>query len=195
MEKKKRIAILTLMLFLVGVILAFFDALVGEVYQVIPEQRPATGFKDLVLSGPIWWKINSSIQTLIIFVGIVSYLLGASISKRSIRFHFTDILLVIFTFLIISASGFGDIIAQSFIEILRGNNPFFWIGHEWWWTTYLPLPWLLTVVSGLVYPTGMTMLVGSVIGIALLVSMWAYYLKFYKSKGGKPEEEHFVMVK
>jgi len=195
MGLKKRIVLLTLVIFTVSLIITFIDALVTVVYDIIPKEVPSTNFTDLVLYGPVWWKINAVISALIIAIGIISYLLGTVKTRSIYKPHYFDIIVVIFTFLIISASGLGDAISQTFIEILRGNTPGNWIVYEWWWTKYIPLPLLLTLLSGLVYPTGVTMLVSSAIGVILLVFLWYYYFKIYEFKGRRSKEERLSLRK
>lgn len=183
MKVKKRIGLLALVIFTAGIIMSYIDALVTVVYNIIPEEVTSTKFTDLVLYGPIWWKINVIISVVIISVGIISYLLGADMVKYSMRkVHRFDFLVVILTFVIISASGLGDVIAQTFIEIIRRNNPVSWIGYEWWWTKYMPLPGFIAFVLGLNYPTGTIMLTGSIIGVILLIFLWFYYFKIYGLK-------------
>lgn len=181
MEWKTRIGLFTLTIFVASIIFTFIDALVTVEYNVIPKELESTDFSYLVLYGPIWWKINTTVFIVLISVGIISYLLGADLIKWSMRnVYIVDFLIIILTFFTISASGLGDITSQSFIEILRGNNVFAWIKYEWWWTKYMPLPFAISSLAGHDVPLGVDMAASSLIGIVIVFSMWLYYYKRYE---------------
>jgi len=93
------------------------------------------------------------------------------------KIHIVDLLIVILTFFTISASGLGDVMSQSFTEIIRGNYVFAWITYKWWWTKYIPLPFLISSLAGHSVPSGIDMTIGSVIGIVLIAFMWFYYYR------------------
>lgn len=175
MEEKKRIGFLTLVIAIAGIIFAAIDAIVSVTYSVVPPQ-PSTDFFDLVVNGPIWWKINPIIIITIITVGIVAFLLGSDgkVAIAPIK-RFYAFLRVGLTFVIISLSGLGDIISQTFIECFTGRYAFSWLGYEWWWTRFMPIPALIAFLIGHGVPSGIDMATGSVIGIILLVFMWLHY--------------------
>lgn len=197
MEWKTRIGLLTLTIFIASLIFTFFDALVTIEYDVIPDEVENKDFSHLVLHGPIWWKINTIVFIVLITTGLICFLLGADLIKRPMRKdHVAGLLIIILTFLTISASGLGDIMSQSFNEILREKNAFAWIDYEWWWTKYLLLPFAVSSIAGHEFPSGVDMAVSSSIGLVIIVLMWLrYYGKYEIAKIIKmpkyKKEEHF----
>jgi len=177
MEKKKRIGLLTFLVFIAGTVMAILDAVVSVHYDVVPEE-PSGDFLDLVISGPIWWKINPIIIITIISVGVIAFLLGSDIgtSIRPSKALF-ELMPVFLTFITISFSGLGDIISQTFIECMTGNSPLNWLHKEWWWTRFMPIPALIAFLAGHSVPSGTDMVIGSVVGIVILGAMWFYYFK------------------
>jgi len=175
MEEKKKIGLLTLVLATAGIIFAFIDAVVSVSYGVIPSE-PSADFMDLAINGPVWWRINTVIMTIIISVGIITYLIGSDkkISERSLK-DFFGFARVILTFALISFSGLGDLTAQTFVEVLTGNSPFYWVYREWWWTRFMPFPAVVTFLAGRNIPLGIDMIMASVIGIIILSVMWLHY--------------------
>jgi len=177
MEKKKRIGLLTFVVFVAGTIIAIIDAVVTVSYDVLPEESSAD-FSDLVIHGPVWWKINPVILITIIGVGVIAFLLGSDIgtSIRPSR-ELLELAPVFLTFVIISFSGLGDVISQTFIEYMKGNDPFNWLHYEWWWTRFMPVPALVAFLAGHNVPLGTDMAIGSVVGIVALSVMWLYYYR------------------
>ena len=175
MEEKKRIGFLTLVIAIAGIIFAAIDAIVSVTYAVVPPQA-STDFFDLVINGPIWWKINPIIIITLITVGIVAFLLGSDgkVSIYPVK-RFYAFLRVGLTFVIISLSGLGDVISQTFIECFTGKYPFNWLAIDWWWTRFMPIPALIAFLIGHSVPSGIDMATGSIIGIILLVFMWLQY--------------------
>lgn len=175
MEEKKRIGFLTLVIAIAGIIFAAIDALVSLTYAVVPPE-PSNDFFDLVINGPIWWKINPVIIITLISVGIIAFLLGSD-GKFTIypvkRFY--GFLRLGLTFVIISLSGLGDILSQTFNEIFAGHYAFSWLTIDWWWTRFMPIPALIAFLIGHNVPTGIDMVIGSVLGVILLVFMWLHY--------------------
>ncbi|MFB0501434.1 MAG: hypothetical protein ACETVP_03100 [Candidatus Bathyarchaeia archaeon] len=177
MEKKKRIGLLTFLVFIAGIVIAILDAVVSVHYDVVPEQ-PSGNFWELVISGPIWWKINPVIIITIISVGVIAFLLGSDVgtSIRPSKALF-ELMPVFLTFVTISFSGLGDIISQTFIEYMTGNSPLNWLHKEWWWTRFMPIPALIAFLAGHSVPSGTDMVIGSIVGIVILGAMWFYYYK------------------
>jgi hypothetical protein len=175
MEEKKRIGFLTLLIAIAGIIVAVVDAVVAVSYAVIPTQ-PSTDFYDLVINGPVWWKLNPIIVITMISVGVVAFLLGSDLkfAANPVK-SFFGFLRVALTFVIISFSGLGDVISQTFIEFLSGRHLLNWLFYDWWWTRYMPLPAALAFLFGHEIPTGIDMAVGSLLGIVLLAVMWLHY--------------------
>jgi len=175
MEEKKRIGFLTLLIAIAGIIFAVVDAVVSVTYAVVPPE-PSTDFLDLVINGPVWWKINPIIIITLISVGVVAFLLGSDLkfSANPIR-SFFGFLRVALTFAITSLSGLGDVMSQTFIEFLTGRNPLNWLSYDWWWTRYMPLPAVIAVLFGHSVPSGIDMAVASTLGIVLLTVMWLHY--------------------
>lgn len=175
MEEKKRFGLLTLVLFVAGIIVAFIDAVVSESYGVIPAE-PSADFFALVVSGPVWWKIYPIIGITIKGVAIIGFLLGSDkkLSERSAK-YFVGFVPVILTFVIINFSGLGDIMAQTFAEILQGNNPLNWLTLEWWWTRFMPGPAVISFLMGHDVPLGIDMAIASIIGVVIIVVMWLLY--------------------
>lgn len=175
MEEKRRIGFLTLVIAIAGIVVAAIDAIVSVSYGVVPLE-PSTDFYDLVWNGPLWWKINPLIFITIITVGIVAFLLGSDLkfSARPIKSSL-GFVRVGLTFVIISLSGLGDIISQTFIECLTGRFPLGWLYIDWWWTRFMPLPALIAFSIGHSVPSGIDMALGSFIGIVLLSVMWLQY--------------------
>lgn len=178
MERKKRIGLLTLVVFIAGTVIAIIDAVVTLSYDVIPEQSSAD-FSDLVIHGPVWWKINPILSIIVISVGVIAFLLGnnSETSMRPSRKVLLDLTPLILTFIIISFSGLGDVISQTFNECMRGNNPFNWLHYEWWWTRFMPIPALIAFLAGHSVPSGADMVIGSVVGIVILGAMWFHYYR------------------
>jgi len=175
MEEKKRIGFLTLVIAIAGIIVAAIDAIVAVSYAIVPSE-PSTDFFDLVINGPVWWKINPIIFITLISVGIVAFMLGSDLklSARPIK-SFFGFVRVGLTFVIVSFSGLGDIVSQTFIECLTGSFPLSWLSYDWWWTRFMPLPALIAFLIGHSVPTGVDMALGSAIGIILLSTMWLHY--------------------
>jgi len=175
MEEKKRIGFLTLVIAIAGIVFAAIDAIVSVTYAVVPP-KPSNDFFDLVINGPIWWKINPVIIITVISVGIISFLLGSDLkfSARPIK-SFYGFLRLGLTFVIVSLSGLGDIMSQTFIECFTGKFPFGWIYYDWWWTRFMPIPALIAFLIGHSVPSGSDMALGSAIGIILLIVMWLHY--------------------
>ena len=175
MEDKKRLGLLTLVISIAGIVFAFIDAIVAVNYAVIPSE-PSTDFFDLVINGPIWWKINPLIIITQVSVGIVAFLLGSDLkfSMQPVK-SFFGFLCVGLTFLIVSLSGLGDIISQTFIECLMGRFPFGWLAYDWWWTRFMPIPAVIAFLLGHSVPSGTDMALGSIIGTILLIIMWLEY--------------------
>lgn len=175
MNKKKRIGLLTLVIFIANMIITIIDAVVAVAYEVVPKE-PSSDFYDLVIHGPVWWKINPIIIMTIIGVGLTAFFLGnnTKFSKPDLKSTLGYVPLIL-TFVTISLSGLGDVMSQTFIELFRGSNPTGWIHYEWWWTRFMPAPALVAALAGHNIPTGIDMLVGSTIGIVILCIMWLYY--------------------
>lgn len=177
MEEKKRIGFLTLVIAIAGVIIAVVDAVVSVSYGVVPTTEPSNAdFLDLAINGPVWWKINPIIVVTVISVGVVAFLLGSDLKLFANRIKsFYAFLRVALTFVIMSFSGIGDVISQTFIECLTGRSPLNWLYYDWWWTKYMPLPALIAFLMGHGVPSGIDMAVGSILGIVLLSAMWLHY--------------------
>lgn len=175
MKEKRKIGLLTLVIAIAGIIIAFIDAVVSVSYGVIPSE-PSADFMDLAINGPVWWRINTVIMITIIGVGIVAYLIGSDkkLSMRSLN-DFYGFARVILTFVLISFSGLGDLMAQTVVEWLNGNSPFYWVHREWWWTRFMPIPAMVSFLAGHSVPLGIDMIVASIIGIILLSVMWLHY--------------------
>jgi len=180
MEKKKRIGLLTFVVFIAGTIMAVIDAVVTVSYGVMETvaEQSSADLQELVFNGPVWWKINPIIIITIISVGVIAFLLGSDIgtSTRPARQLF-ELAPVFLTFVTISFSGLGDVISQTFIEFMTGNNPLNWLHKDWWWTRFMPIPALIAFLAGHSVPTGTDMLIGSVVGIVMLGALWLYYYK------------------
>jgi len=178
MEEKKRIGFLTLVIAIAGIIIAVIDAVVSVSYGVIPPEQPDdTSFDALSgINGPVWWKINPIIGITVISVGVVAFLIGSDLKLFANRIKsFYAFLRVAFTFVIISFSGIGDVISQTVVECLNGNSPLNWLYIDWWWTKYMPLPAVIAFLMGHSVPSGIDMAIASILGIALLMTMWLHY--------------------
>lgn len=175
MEEKKRIGLLTLVIAVAGVVFAAIDAIVSVTYAVVPSD-PSGDFFELVINGPIWWKINPIIIGTLISVGIVAFLLGSDLkfSADPVKSFFGFLRMVV-TFLIVSLSGLGDIVSQTFIECFTGRFPFGWITYDWWWTRFMPIPAVVAFLTGHSVPTGVDMVLASIVGLVLLSVMWLHY--------------------
>jgi len=175
MEEKKRIGLLTLLIAVAGIVFAAIDAIVSVTYAVVPSES-SNDFFDLVINGPIWWKINPVIFITLISVGIIAFLLGSDLkfSMQPIK-SFFGFLRVGLTFVIVSLSGLGDIISQTFIECFTGRFPFGWLAYDWWWTRFMPFPALIAFLIGHSVPSGIDMAIGSIVGVILLSLMWVHY--------------------
>jgi hypothetical protein len=176
MEEKKKIGLLTLILVIAGIIFAFIDAVVSVSYGVIPSEPSSGDFVDLAINGPVWWRINTIIMGTIISVGIIAYLIGSGKELSTLSLSdFSGFARVILTFVLISFSGLGDVMAQTVVECLTGNSPFYWVNRQWWWTKFMPFPALVSFLAGHSVPWGSDMIVASIIGIILLSIMWLHY--------------------
>jgi len=177
MEEKKRIGFLTLVIAIAGVIIAVIDAVVSVSYGVIPPEQPAnTDAIELVINGPVWWKINPIIVITVISVGVVAFLIGSDLKLFANRIKsFFAFLRVAFTFVIMSFSGLGDVISQTVVECLNGNSPLNWLYIDWWWTKYMPLPAVIAFLMGHGVPSGIDMAIASILGVVLLIVMWLHY--------------------
>lgn len=177
MEEKKRIGFLTLVIVIAGIILAVIDAVVSVSYGVVPPEPPAdTSVYGLAMNGPVWWKINPIIVITVISVGVIAFLIGSDLKLFANRIKsFYAFLRVALTFVIMSFSGIGDIISQTFIEYLKGNSPLNWLYIDWWWTKFMPLPAALAFLMGHELPSGIDMAIASILGTVLLSVMWLHY--------------------
>jgi len=188
MEEKKRIGFLTLVIAIAGIVIAVIDGVVSVSYGVIPPEQPAnTGFGELAINGPVWWKINPIIGITVISVGVVAFLIGSDLKLFANRIKsFFAFLRVAFTFVIMSFSGLGDVISQTVVECLNGNSPLNWLNIDWWWTKYMPLPAVIAFLMGHGVPSGIDMAIASILGIVLLMVMWLHYygkISFTKIRG------------
>ena len=176
MEEKKRLGFLTLLIAVAGIVIAAIDAIVSVTYAVVPPDTSSQSFSDLVLYGPIWWKINPIIIITIITLGIVAFLIGSDwkFAGNPIK-SFYSFLRVALTFVIISLSGLGDIISQTFIEVFSGHFPLDWLYIDWYWTKFMPLPAVLAFLGGHEVPSGIDMALASALGMALIILMWLHY--------------------
>jgi hypothetical protein len=193
MEEKKKIGLLTLVLAIAGIIFAFIDAIVSVSYGVVPpEQPPSADFMNLAINGPVWWRINPIIMSVIIGVGIIAYLIGSDkkLSARS-RNDFFGFARVILTFVLMSFSGLGDLMAQTVVEYLSGNSPFYWVTREWWWTKFMPFPAVVSFLAGHSVPWGSDMIIASIIGIIILSVMW---LQYYEKIGFTKLRKRFLLL-
>ena len=176
MEAKKRLGFLTLLIAIAGIVIAAIDAIVSVTFAVVPPDTSGKSFSDLVLYGPIWWKINPIIVITTITLGIVAFLIGSDwkFAGNPMK-SFFSFLRVALTFIIMSLSGLGDIISQTFIEILSGHFPLNWLYIEWYWTKFMPLPAVLAFLGGHEVPSGIDMGVASALGMVLITVMWLHY--------------------
>ncbi len=179
MNKKRRIGLLTIVIFIAGLIMTVIDAVVTVTYGVIPTE-PSTNFFELVINGPLWWKINPIIIITILGVGITSFVLGDDTRSSKDLFAFVPVIL---SFVTISLSGLGDLMSQTFLELLSGNYPLNWVQYEWWWTMYMPVPALVAALSGHSIPSGTDMIIGSFVGIVILCLIWLRYYEKISFKG------------
>ena len=195
MEEKKRIGFLTLVITIAGIIFAAIDAIVSVTYAVVPIE-PSNDFFDLVINGPIWWKINPIIIVTVTSVGIISFLLGSDLKFSSKpRKSFFGFLRLGLTFVIISLSGLGDILSQTFIECFMGRFPFSWIAYDWWWTRFMPIPALIALLMGHSVPSGVDMVLASTLGIILVTLMWLHYYGKLKITTGQRSINSILSVK
>jgi len=112
----------------------------------------------------------------LISVGILAFLLGSDLkfSAHPVK-SFYGFLRMVVTFLIVSLSGLGDIVSQTFIECFTGRFPFGWFTYDWWWTRFMPIPAIVAVLTGHSVPSGIDMALASIIGLILLSVMWLHY--------------------
>jgi hypothetical protein len=176
MEAKKRLGFLTLIIAIAGIVIAAIDAIVSVTFAVVPPDTSGKTFSDLVWNGPIWWKINPIIIITTITLGIVAFLIGSDwkFAGNPMK-SFFGFLRVALTFVIMSLSGLGDIISQTFIECLYGNFPLTWLYREWYWTKFMPLPAVLAFLGGHEVPSGIDMALASALGVVLIILMWLHY--------------------
>ncbi len=176
MEAKKRLGFLTLIIAIAGIVIAAIDAIVSVTFAVVPPDTSGKTFSDLVWNGPIWWKINPIIINTTITLGIVAFLIGSDwkFAGNPMK-SFFSFLRVALTFIIMSLSGLGDIISQTFIEILSGHFPLNWLYIEWYWTKFMPLPAVLAFLGGHEVPSGIDMALASALGMVLITVMWLHY--------------------
>ena len=176
MEKKKRIGLLTFVVFIAGTIMCIIDAVVSVTYGVLPEE-PTMDIDKLVLDGPLWWKLNPIILLTIIAVGVTAFLLGndVKLSRAALKKQLLQLAPVFLTFAAISFSGLGDVMSHTFIDLLSGNSLLNWLNISWWWTMYIPVPAVIAFLGGHKIPTGPDMAIGAVIGILMIVALWLYY--------------------
>jgi hypothetical protein len=109
-------------------------------------------------------------------LGIVAFLIGSDwkFAGNPMK-SFFGFLRIALTFVIISLSGLGDIISQTFIECLYGNFPLTWIHREWYWTKFMPLLAVLAFLGGHEVPSGIDMALASALGMVLITVMWLHY--------------------
>jgi len=175
MEEKKKIGLLTLVIAVAGILLAFIDAIVSVSYGVIPSEPTSPDFVDLAINGPIWWRINTILMVIVIGVGLIAFLIGSEkLSTRS-KHDFFGFARIMGTFVLISLSGMGDLIAQTVVECLTGNSPLYWVTREWWWTRYMPIPAVVSFFAGHRVPYGTDMIIASFIGVIILSVIWLQY--------------------
>jgi len=176
MEKKKRIGLLTFVVCIAGTIMCIIDAVVSVTYGVLPE-NPTMDINELMMNGPIWWKLNPIILLTIIGVGVTAFLLGndVKLSRSVLKKQLSQLAPVFLTFAAISFSGLGDVISYTVIDFLNGDHLFNWLNIEWWWTMYIPVPATIAFLGGHRIPSGTDMAIGAVIGILMIAALWLYY--------------------
>jgi len=153
---------------------AFIDAsLFGT---IIPENQ-----------APAYWIPVSFAMFLLTFGITLTPLFWRKNFLQTIREDYVGIILLVLTPTILVSSGFLDLISASVIEYVHGREPLNWLNYRnWWWMDPYPMgawaipwsiPWLVSFISGHKYTFTVDMLIGSTIGLSLILLLWAAYMR------------------
>jgi len=153
---------------------AFADALLFGI--IIPETQ-----------APAYWIPVSLAMFLLTFVITLTPLFWRKSFRKTIHEECVGIILLVSTPLILVSSGFLDLISASVIECIHGNGALNWLNYpNWWWMDPYPIgewsipwsiPWLVSFISGHEHTFTVDMLIGSAIGLGLLLLLWATYIR------------------
>ena len=104
---------------------------------------------------------------------------------QTIREDYVAVVLLVVTPAILVSSGVLDLISAWIIECIRGKGPLNWLNYQsWWWMDPYPIgewsipwsiAWLVSVFSGHEHTLTVDMMIGSAIGLGLLLFSWAAY--------------------
>ena len=176
LNKKKRMLLLAFLSFGFS---TFFYALIDATLfgAMIPESQ-----------APAYWIPVSTVMFLLTFGATFTPLFWRKNVLQTIRDDYIGMILLLATPAILVSSGFLDLVSASVIECIRGNGPLNWLSYpNWWWMDPYPvgerpvpwsIAWLVSFVSGHEHTLLVDMFIGSVIGLCLVLFMWAVYARY-----------------
>jgi hypothetical protein len=169
-------------MFLVGLAVIFCAIILGAVIDayvtmVVLKPRPTVG-EDWNFQA--WFPINTVFALIICSLGAFASWFGDS--HKQGKEDKVGATLIFASPLILTWSGIGDILSACFQELfyhgnfLQGFNTWFW-NQDWWWMNWGSLPYILSrLLKSSVTSFGFILL-GSIIGVVLVVFVWYLYLK------------------
>lgn len=175
LDKKQRFVVLALRSLVFSVFFyAFVDApLFGA---IIPEKQ-----------APVYWIPVSLVMFLLTFGVTLAPLFWRRDFLQTIREDYVGITLLVLTPAILVSSGVLDLVSASVIECVRGKGPLNWLEYQsWWWMNPYPIgewsfpwsiAWLVAFISGHEHTLTVDMLIGSAIGLGLLLFLWTAYIR------------------
>jgi len=175
LNKKQRIIVLALVSFISSVV--FYALVDATLFGTIISEDQA----------PMYWILVSLVMFVLTFGISLTPLFWKKNFLQIIREDYVGILLLVVTPAILVSSGVLDLISASVIEHLRGRGPLNWLNYlNWWWMDPYPvgewsvpwsIAWLVSFISGHEHTLTVDMLIGSAIGLGLLLFFWALYAR------------------
>jgi hypothetical protein len=152
----------------------FVDALLFG--TIIPENQ-----------APAYWIPVSLTMFLLTFGITLAPLFWRSNFLQMIREEYVGVILLIVIPVILVSSGVLDLISASVIEYVRGRWFLNWLNYQsWWWMDPYPfgewsvpwsIAWLVSLISGHGHTLTVDMLIGSAVGLGLLLFLWTAYMR------------------
>jgi hypothetical protein len=175
LKRRKRMVVLALVSFVFSVFFyAFVDGLLFG--AVIPENQ-----------APAYWIPVSAAMFLLTFMITLTPLFWRRNFRQVIFENYFGVVLLVLTPVILVSCGFLDLISASVIEYVRGKGSLNWLNYQsWWWMDPYPIgewsipwsiAWIVAFILGHEHTLTVDMLIGSTIGLVLLLFSWTAYTR------------------
>jgi len=175
LKRKRRMVVLALVSLVFSVFFyAFVDGLLFG--AVIPENQ-----------APAYWIPVSAAMFLLTFMITLTPLFWRRNFRQVIFENYFGVVLLVLTPVILVSCGFLDLISASVIEYVRGKGPLNWLNYQsWWWMDPYPIgewsipwsiAWLVAFILGHEHTLTVDMLIGSTIGLVLLLFSWTVHTR------------------